>query len=90
MVATRTAGPKLTALLAPYRPLVFGIVGFTIAANALNLIVPKIISGAIDGFVAGDLAVGPHVVEFVAVAGGILLFTYLQNVAQVMSVPLQP
>lgn len=81
----RPAGPKLTALLAPYRRLVFAIVGLTVAANALNLLVPRILSRAIDAFVAGNLAVGSLVTEFVAVAGGIFLFTYLQNVAQVVT-----
>jgi ATP-binding cassette subfamily B protein len=81
----RPAGPKLTALLAPYRPLVFAIVGFTIAANALNLLVPQILSRAIDAFVAGQLSVRPLVVEFVLVAGGIFLFTYLQSVVQVVT-----
>jgi ATP-binding cassette subfamily B protein len=75
----------LTALLAPYRRLVLAIVGFTVAANALNLLVPWILSRAIDAFVAGTLVVRPLVLEFVAVAGGIFLFTYLQNVAQVVT-----
>lgn len=83
--ATRPAGPKLTALLTPYRSLVFAIVGLTIAANALNLIVPQILSRAIDAFVAGQLAVRPLIVEFVLVAGGIFLFTYLQSVVQVVT-----
>jgi len=79
----RPAGPKLTGLIAPYRPFVFAIAGFTIAANALNLLVPKIISRAIDAFAAGGLALRPLVVEVTAVATGIFVFTYLQNVAQV-------
>jgi len=79
----RPAGPKLTGLITPYRPFVFAIAGFTIAANALNLLVPKIISRAIDAFAAGGLALRPLVVEVTAVATGIFVFTYLQNVAQV-------
>lgn len=84
-LAKRPAGPKLTSLLAPYRRLVFTIAGFTVAANALSLLVPKIMSRAIDEFVAGQLVVGPLVVEFVAVAAGIVLFTYLVSVAQVVA-----
>jgi ATP-binding cassette subfamily B protein len=75
--------PKLTGVLKPYVSLIATIVGFTIAANALNLLVPKLIARAIDGYAAGQLAVGSLVVEFVAVALGIFVFTYLQNVAQV-------
>ena len=77
--------PKLTALLAPYSRLVFAIAGFTMAANALSLFVPKIMSRAIDTFAAGQLAVGALVAEFVAVATGIFVFTYLASVAQVLA-----
>jgi ATP-binding cassette, subfamily B, bacterial len=79
---TRPAGPKLTALLAPYWRLVGTIVGLTIAANGLNLVVPKLIARAIDTFDAGGLVLGTLVVEFLAVAAGIFFFTYLQNIAQ--------
>lgn len=73
------------SLVAPYRPLVFAIAGLTMSANALSLFVPKIISRAIDAFVAGQLAVGPLVVEFAAVATGIFVFTYLQSVTQIVA-----
>jgi len=76
------AGPKLTALLAPYWRLIATIVALTIAANSLNLVVPKLIARAIDTFDAGGLVLGALVVEFLAVAAGIFFFTYLQNVAQ--------
>jgi ATP-binding cassette subfamily B protein len=78
----RPTGPKLTGLLKPYAPLVGTVVGLTIAANGLNLFVPKLIARAIDTFAIGRLAVGSLVVEFVAVAIGIFVFTYLQNIAQ--------
>jgi ATP-binding cassette subfamily B protein len=76
------AGPKLTSLLQPYAPLIITIVVLTIAANGLNLIVPQLISRAIDTFGAGQLAPGTLAVEFLAVAIGIFLLTYLQNIAQ--------
>lgn len=79
----RPAGPKLTALLKPYRSFVVTIVVFTIAANALNLLVPKLMARAIDGFARGNLAIGTLVTEFLLVAVGIFLFTYAQSVAQV-------
>lgn len=63
--------------------MVLAIVAFTIAANALSLLVPKIMARAIDAFVAGQLVRGPLVVQFTAVAAGIFLFTYLQNASQV-------
>ncbi len=78
----RPAGPSLAALLKPYRPLIAAIVLLTIAANSLNLVVPKLIARAIDAFGARQLALGTLVGEFIAVAAGIFVFTYLQNIAQ--------
>jgi ATP-binding cassette subfamily B protein len=77
------AGPGLMGLLRPYAPLVFAIVAFTVAANALSLLVPRIIARAIDTFGAGQLSLGPIALELAAVAVGVFLFTYLQNAAQV-------
>ena len=73
----------LMGLLKPYVSLVATIIGFTVAANALNLLVPKIIARAIDTFAASQLVVGTLIAEFLVVAVGIFVFSYLQNVAQV-------
>jgi ATP-binding cassette subfamily B protein len=78
----RPAGQTLTPLLKPYAPLIVTIVVLTVAANGLNLIVPKMIARAIDTFDASRLVPGTLVVEFLAVAIGIFFFTYLQNIAQ--------
>lgn len=67
----------------PYTRLVSTIVGLTVAANALNLVVPKLMARAIDAFATSQLALGTLIVEFLAVAFGIFLFTYLQNVVQI-------
>ena len=78
----RPAGPRVTGLLKPYAPLILTIVAFTIAANALNLLVPKILARAIDTFATRQLVLGSLVAEFLAVAAGIFVFTYLQSIAQ--------
>jgi ATP-binding cassette subfamily B protein len=78
----RPQGPRLTGLLKPYRPLVAAIIGLTIAANALNLIVPKLIARAIDAYGATRAVAGGLVAEFTAAAAGIFVLTWLQNVAQ--------
>jgi ATP-binding cassette subfamily B protein len=78
----RPAGPKLTGLLKPYAPLILTIVALTVAANALNLIVPKITARAIDAFATRQLVLGRLITEFLAVAIGVFFFTYLQNIAQ--------
>jgi ATP-binding cassette subfamily B protein len=78
----KPAGPKVTGLLKPYASLILTIVVLTIAANALNLVVPKIMARAIDTFATSQLVLGSLVAEFLAVAVGIFFFTYLQSVAQ--------
>jgi ATP-binding cassette subfamily B protein len=70
-------------LLTPYTRLVAAIVGFTVAANALSLLVPRIIARAIDTFGTGETAIGTIALELGTVAVGVFLFTYLQNAAQV-------
>jgi ATP-binding cassette subfamily B protein len=81
----RPAGPKLTALLTPYRPLVAGIVCLTIAGNALNLVVPKLLARGIDTFAAGRGVPNALILEFAAVAIGVFVFSYLQNIAQTVA-----
>lgn len=72
-------------LLTPYRGTVATIVGLTIAANALNLVVPQLISRAIDTFSASRAIPGGLVVEFIAVALGIFVLSYGQNIAQTLA-----
>ena len=79
----RPPGPKLTALLRPYVPLVGLIVLFTVSANALNLVVPRLLSHAIDAQVAGTFVPVSFVLRFLTVGFAIFLLTYAQNVTQV-------
>src|SRR6478736_4653287 len=52
------------------------------AANALNLIVPKLIARAVDTFAASGVVDRRLVVEFAVIALGMFVFTYLQSIAQ--------
>src|SRR3954462_15101507 len=81
----RPKGPNLWALLQPYRPLVALLAVLTIAGNALNLAVPKIVARAIDAYTQGQLVLRPVVLELSAVAVGIFVFLYLQNLAQTLA-----
>jgi ATP-binding cassette, subfamily B, bacterial len=81
----RPKGPNLLALLQPYRPLVGLLAALTIVGNALNLAVPKIVARAIDAYTQGQLVLRPVVIELSAVAVGIFVFLYLQNVAQTLA-----
>ncbi|HUR32308.1 MAG TPA: ABC transporter ATP-binding protein [Vicinamibacterales bacterium] len=81
----RPAGPSLLPLLKPYRATVAVIVLLTAAANALNLVVPRLIAQGIDAYAADRLVVGTLIAEFVAASIGIFVLTYLQNVAQTLA-----
>ncbi len=81
----RPAGPKLTALLTPYRSLVAAIVCLTIAGNALNLVVPTLLARGIDTFAASRSVPNALILEFAAVAIGVFVFSYLQNIAQTVT-----
>ena len=78
----RPPGPSLFGLLKPYRKLVLILVLMTIFGNALNLVVPRIISHAIDTYAQQRLILDTMVEQFLAVAVGIFVFAYLQAVAQ--------
>ena len=77
--------PNLLGLLKPYRPLVSFLALMTILGNALNLVVPKILSRAIDASARGDLVLGSVAIELSLVSLGIFVFLYLQSVAQTVA-----
>lgn len=76
-------GPSIWSILAPYRRQVITLAALTIAANALALWLPKIISHAIDGYAKQSLALSDVAWLFGGVSFGIFIFTYLQNIVQV-------
>jgi ATP-binding cassette, subfamily B, bacterial len=72
----------LFGLLKPYARLVSALVVLTILGNGLNLLVPKIISHAIDSHARRQLVLTTVALELLVVSLGIFLFTYLQSVTQ--------
>jgi len=80
---TDKAAPGLFSLLRKYARLIGLLVVLTVIANAFSVVVPKLISGAIDGY-NGDISFVRHLIfEFSVVAALIFIFTYLQNIVQV-------
>lgn len=75
--------PNIWSLLGPYKLLIGLLIVFTIIANAFSLWVPKLIAGAIDSYSAGTFAVENFIIEFLAIAAFIFLFTLAQNIVQV-------
>ncbi len=88
-VGARPPGPppasKLFTLLTPYRPLVLGLIVLTLAGNALNLVVPKLMSRAIDAFTAGNFDINTVLQEFLLTGFLIFLFSYGQSIAQTLA-----
>jgi ATP-binding cassette subfamily B protein len=81
-VQRRSPGGGLFALLQPYRWLVALLVVLTIAGNGLTLVVPKLISRAIDAYTLRTFVLSTVVLQFFVVALLVFFFNYLQNIAQ--------
>ena len=69
-------------LLKPYKGLIATLVILTIVGNGLNLVVPKLISHAIDAYAARTFVLSAVVAQFFIVAFMVFALTYLQSVAQ--------
>lgn len=75
-------GPSVFGLLKPYTRLVAGLVVLAVVINCLTLVVPKLISHAIDAYVRGGFVLSTVVWQFLVVAVIVFVFTYLQGVLQ--------
>jgi len=69
-------------LLKPYKLLVSSLVALTIVGNGLNLVVPKLISHAIDAYTAGRFVLGTVVLQFLLTGFLVFILTYAQSVVQ--------
>jgi ATP-binding cassette subfamily B protein len=80
--AKSIAKPNLLSLLKPYSWLIALLVVLTIISNGFNLVVPKIISHAIDTYKLGSFSIQTIAIEFFIVSMAIFIFSYLQSVVQ--------
>jgi len=74
--------PGVFSLLKPYSGMVTFLVIFALFSNGVNLLLPKIISRAIDAFTAGHFVFRTIALEFLVAALVIFIFTYLQSIVQ--------
>jgi ATP-binding cassette subfamily B protein len=74
--------PSLFSILTPYRKLIAILAFLTIAANALALWLPKVISGAIDAYAQQTLSLTDVSYTFAGISITIFLLTYMQNIMQ--------
>ena len=77
--------PSIWGLLGRYKGIIILLVFLTILANALSVAVPKIIAKAIDTFGKGNFSLEKLSIEFSIIAVLIFIFTYLQNIVQVLA-----
>jgi len=80
--ANTTVKPNLISLLRPYTWFIVLLVALTIISNGLNLVIPKIISHAIDGYTLGGFSFKTITIQFTVVAVSIFVFSYLQSIVQ--------
>lgn len=74
--------PGVFSLLKPYSGMIALLVFFALMSNGVNLLLPKIISRAIDAFTGGQFVFRTVVLEFLVAALIIFIFTYLQSIVQ--------
>ncbi len=75
--------PGLLLLLKPYKLLVAILVVLTVVSNAFNLVVPKLMSHAIDAYTQGHFVMKTVVLQFLVVAVLVFILTYAQNGVQI-------
>jgi ATP-binding cassette subfamily B protein len=80
--AGKTKKPNIFAVLKPYRPMIFSLIGFALLSNAANLVIPKIISHGIDDFSKGIFSYRDIVIEFLVAALVVFFFSFLQGLLQ--------
>lgn len=75
-------GPGVFSLLGPYKSMVMWLLLFALLSNGINLILPKIIAGAIDAYPA-NYVLQNIVLKYMAAALIIFIFTWAQGMVQV-------
>ncbi|HRI21345.1 MAG TPA: ABC transporter ATP-binding protein [Panacibacter sp.] len=75
-------GPGVFSLLGPYKSMIMWLLLFALLSNGINLILPKIIAGAIDAYPA-NYVLQDVVIKYMAAALIIFIFTWAQGMVQV-------
>jgi ATP-binding cassette subfamily B protein len=74
--------PSVFGILKPYKNMIYGLIGFALLANSVNLVIPKLISQSIDDFTKGNFSYEKVIIEFMVAAIIIFIFTFLQGILQ--------
>lgn len=80
--AVNAKKPNMFAMVFGYKKLVGLLILFTILANFIGLLAPKIIAQGIDDYTKGTFVAQNLLTEFALVAFVVFIFTYLQSIIQ--------
>ena len=78
----RPKGPNIFGVLKPYKPMIAGLIVFALISNAVNLVIPQIISHSINDFSKGSFSLRTVILEFMVASLIIFIFTFLQGILQ--------
>ena len=78
----KTPKPGIFGLLKPYSGIVTVLIIMALLGSGINILIPKIIAHAIDSFSANQYNFGSVIIQFLAAAVSIFIFTFLQNIIQ--------
>lgn len=74
--------PSVFEVLKPYRLLIFVLVSFALLSNGVNLIIPQLISSAIDSVNTSEFSIKTSVIQFFLAAIVIFILQLLQGFMQ--------
>ncbi len=75
--------PNIFAAVKSYKLMIFALIAFGLLSNAVNLVIPKLISRGIDDFSKGSFSYQRLIIEFLIAALIIFVFTFFQGILQV-------
>ncbi len=75
-------GPSIFGVLKPYKYMIAGLIVFALLSNAVNLLIPKIISHSIDDLSNGRFSLHTILIQFLVASLIIFVFTFLQGILQ--------
>ena len=78
----RPGKPNIFGVLKPYKLMIFALIAFALLSNAVNLVIPKLISHSIDDFTKGAFNYQKIILEFLVAAFIIFVFALLQGILQ--------
>jgi ATP-binding cassette, subfamily B, bacterial len=78
----KTPKPNVFSLLKPYKGLVTLLIIMALLGSGVNILIPKIIAHGIDAYSSNQFDMGSLLIEFLAAAAAIFVFTLLQNITQ--------